>query len=140
MGIMLSSQALADHGGGHGDGEASLEEAMAGPPEVGYYTLEPDFTTNLAGVGHRGRLHYLRIKVVIMLRDNNDLDEVKKRDPLIRDAIITIINMRSWEDATTPEGRQSIRQECINKVTEIIDSKMAKPVIQDVLFTNYLYQ
>lgn len=136
-GLLLSAPVLAS---APAEPEANLEEVMAGPPEIDYYPLEPDFTTNLAGVGHRGKLHYLRVKVVVMLRDKNDVDEVKKREPLMRDAVVGIINLKPFQEASGSEGRETLRAECRKKITEIIDGQMGKPVVQDVLFLNYLYQ
>lgn len=108
-------------------------------PEIGYYDLTPDFTTNLASAG-TGRLHYLRVHVNIMVKDSLDLDLVSANDPLIRDAIITIIGSKEYGAIATVSGRESLRAECRTKISELLAEKKGSPVVQDLLFTNYVYQ
>ena len=108
--------------------------------DVGYYNLTPDFTTNIAGASPSGKLHYLRVRVIVMLRSTADLEDVKKRDAIMRDAILSIFGSKTYEEVSSPEGREAIRSECRERVTKLIDNSIGHPVIQDLLFTNYLYQ
>lgn len=108
-------------------------------PEVAYYDLTPDFTTNLASNGV-GRLHYLRVHVNVMVKDSVDLDLVSANEPLIRDAIITIIGTKDYGAISTVSGRESLRAECRTKISDILAEKKGGPVVQDLLFTNYVYQ
>lgn len=108
-------------------------------PEIGYYDLTPDFTTNLASNGV-GRLHYLRVHVNIMVKDSNDLDLVSTYEPMIRDAIVTIIGTKEYGAISTVSGRESLRAECRTKISDLLAEKKGEAVVQDVLFTNYVYQ
>ena len=81
--------------------------AQATAPEIGYYDMTPDFTTNLASIG-RGRLHYVRIHVNIMVKDNADLPLVTAQDPLIRDAILSIIGTKEYNAIATAAGREAL--------------------------------
>lgn len=113
--------------------------AAAYTPEIGYYDLTPDFTTNLSSTG-TGRMHYLRVHVNIMVKDSVDLDLLSKHDALIRDAILTIIGTKDYGAIATVSGRESLRAECRTKVSELLAEKKGGPVVQDLLFTNYVYQ
>ena len=73
------------------DPAQALADAIA--PEIGYYDITPDFTTNLASNGS-GRMHYLRVHVNVMVKDANDLPLLTEHDALIRDAILTIIGAK----------------------------------------------
>ena len=53
---------------GHGPKEEPKEEVPA-EPEIGYYTIK-EITTNLANLNPRDRLHYIQIKVGLMLEDS----------------------------------------------------------------------
>ncbi|MCK0526932.1 MULTISPECIES: flagellar basal body-associated FliL family protein [unclassified Anaerobiospirillum] len=119
------------------DPAMALAEAMT--PEIGYYDMTPDFTTNLANSGG-GRLHYLRVHVNVMVKDSRDLPLVTEHDALIRDAIITIIGAKEYNAIATAAGREALRAECRARVAELLASKKNGPVIQDLLFTNYIYQ
>ncbi len=119
------------------DPAQALADAMA--PEVGYYDITPDFTTNLASNG-AGRMHYLRVHVNVMVKDANDLPLLTEHDALIRDAILTIIGAKEYNAIATAAGREALRAECRARVAEILSNKKGGPVIQDLLFTNYIYQ
>lgn len=117
--------------------ETGLEATAT--PEIGYYDMTPDFTTNLSSSG-AGRLHYLRVHVNVMVKDSNDLPLVTLHDPLIRDAILTIIGSKEYGAIATAAGREALRAECRARVAELLEQKKGSPVIQDLLFTNYVYQ
>lgn len=117
--------------------ELALADALA--PEIGYYDMTPDFTTNLASSG-AARMHYLRVHVNVMVKDSNDLALLTNHDALIRDAILSIIGSKEYNAVATAAGREALRAECRARVAEILEAKKGSPVIQDLLFTNYLYQ
>lgn len=138
--LMLSGFASLACAAGGAEEEKSAAEALANAvPEIGYYDMTPDFTTSLAGSGV-GRMHYLRVHVSIMVKDSNDLSLLSDHDPLIRDAILTIIGTKEYGAIATVSGRESLRAECRNKVSELMSEKKNAPVVQDLLFTNYVYQ
>lgn len=113
--------------------------AAARAPEVAYYDMTPDFTTNLANMG-TGRMHYLRVHVNIMVKDSNDMPLLTAHDPLIRDAILSIIGTKEYNAIATAAGREALRAECRARVAELLSEKKKGPVVQDLLFTNYVYQ
>lgn len=99
----------------------------------------PDFTTNLAGTAG-GRLHYIRISVSIMVGDDRDIELLKQKDPLIRDSIISQLGAKDYASVSTAEGRELLRQSCRKHLMELINEREGRDVIEDVLFTNYIYQ
>lgn len=113
--------------------------AEAAAPEIGYYDMTPDFTTNLASTGS-GRLHYVRIHVNIMVKDSNDVALITTHDPAIRDTILSIIGSKEYNAIATASGREALRAECRARVAEFLSEKKGGPVLQDLLFTNYVYQ
>ena len=119
------------------DPAQALEAAKM--PEVGYYDMTPDFTTNLANTGS-GRMHYLRVHVNIMVKDSADMPLLTEHDPLIRDAILSIIGSKEYNAIATAAGREALRAECRARVAELLSAKKNGPVVQDLLFTNYVYQ
>lgn len=137
--LSLSTAVYAAGQGGEAKKETGLDNAMT-TNDVGYYNLTPDFTTNIATTSASGKLHYLRVRVIVMLRSTSDLEAVKKRDAIMRDAIISIFGSKTYEEVSSPEGREAIRSECRERITKLIDNSIGHPVVQDLLFTNYLYQ
>lgn len=124
------------------EGPASAQQdlnSIMSAPEIGYYDLKPDFTTNLFSTG-AGRLHYIRIKMSLMLSDSRDSDVIKSKEPLIRDAIVTILGAKDYASISSAVGRENLRVECRNKISELLKEKEGRQIIYDVLFTNYVYQ
>lgn len=113
--------------------------ALARAPEVAYYDMTPDFTTNLANTD-RGRMHYLRLHVSIMIKDATDLELLTTHEPLIRDAILSIVGSKEYNAIATASGREALRAECRARVAELLSAKKNGPVVQDLLFTSYIYQ
>ena len=74
---------------GHGGEEAPTEDQIV-EPEIGYYNLTPDIVTNVATLSPTDKLHYVRIKMSLMLEDSRDSSIVADVEPVIRDAIVTI--------------------------------------------------
>ena len=135
--LSLSSQALAydPTRGGH-----ALENAMTDNVEVGYYELKPEIVTNLAQSSPSEKLHYVRLKAVIMIENNEEMASIKERDPLIRDTIINILGNKVFSQINKPSAREEIRDECLKRIQDILYEKDKKNVVQDFLILNFLYQ
>ena len=122
---------LAQEGGGEGEGAAQ-------PAGIGYYTLDPEFITNFITTGPT--LGYVRVKVDIMVDNAADIELLKKHDPLLRDAINTLLGSQTLDDVKSQEGREKTRLACKAKVEELLTKEEGRKVIRDLLFTNFLYQ
>ncbi len=141
IGLTISSTGV--YASGHGDegGEEVDENAQVpADPEIGYFTMEPDFTTNVATLNPREKLHYVRAKVSLMLDDSNDKALLTEMEPLIKDAIISILGSKEFAVIASNEGREKMRAECRDKLTAMFQDKVGRAVIQDVLFVSYMYQ
>ncbi|WP_406030378.1 flagellar basal body-associated FliL family protein [Succinivibrio sp.] len=123
---------------GHGPKEEPKEEVPA-EPEVGYYTIK-EITTNLANLNPRDRLHYIQIKVGLMLEDSRDAAIIADIEPLLKDIILTILGNKEFSQVATNEARERIRVECREKILSTLKDKFGKSIVSDVLFLSYLYQ
>ena len=135
--LMLTSclsplTSLAQEGGGEGG------EGAAQPTGIGYYSLDPEFITNFINEGPN--LGYVRVKVDLMVDNAADIELLKRHDPLLRDAINTLLGSQTLEEVKSQEGREKVRLKCKAKVEELLTKEEGRKVIRDLLFTNYLYQ
>ena len=101
---------FAQEGGGEGG------EGAAQPTGIGYYTLDPEFITNFLNEGPN--LGYVRVKVDLMVDNAADIELLKRHDPLLRDAINTLLGGQTLADVKSQEGREKIRLACKAKVEE----------------------
>ncbi len=100
-------------------------------PEIGYYNLNPDIVTNVATLSPTDKLHYVRIKMSLMLEDSRDSSIIADVEPVIRDAIVTILGTKEFGQVATNEAREKIRIECREKIISIMKEKFGKPIIMD---------
>ena len=129
---LTTSMTFASEGGGEGG------EGAAQPTGIGYYTLDPEFITNFLSDGPT--LGYVRVKVDLMVDNAADIELLKRHDPLLRDAINTLLGGQTLADVKSQEGREKIRLACKAKVEELLTQEEGRKIIRDLLFTNYLYQ
>ncbi len=123
-----------------GHGKEEPEEPVEAVPEIGYYQISPDITTNVATLNPRDKIHYVRIKLSLMLEDSRDKAIIADVEPLIKDAIVTILGSKEFGQVATNEAREKIRIECREKISSILTEKFGKPLIVDLLFLSYMYQ
>lgn len=137
LALALSPLALADD---TANSTQALENAMTDHVEVGYYDIKPEIVTNLAQSSPSEKLHYVRLKAVIMIENNEEMASIKERDPLIRDAIINILGNKVFSQVNKPSAREEIRDECLKRIQDLLYEKDKKNIVQDFLILNFLYQ
>ena len=101
------------------DSKEKTEEEASALPVTGYYEMKP-FLTNLSNNGTK--LNYIKVSVVISVADSRDITLLEEHDPLLRDAIVTILSSKRYEEAKSVAGntnRQTIQAEIRKKITEI---------------------
>ncbi len=119
----------------------SAEEAVAAnfpAAKYTYFTLKPDITTNFYTEG--GSLGFIDVQVDIMVDKPELLTMVEKNQPLIRNAIIEVLNQEGGSQIKSLTGREAIRKLCLEKVNEALLAETGETVVADLLFTKYLYQ
>lgn len=79
---------------------------------------------------------YLRIGVSIEYTGGkNQQEELKKREPQLRDIIISSVSTRTRLDLLTERGKEKLRRELINKINESFE----RPV-KTIYFTDFLVE
>lgn len=79
---------------------------------------------------------YLRIAVSLEYTGGKEqLEELQKREPQLRDLIISSVSTRTRLDLLTEKGKEKLRRELINKINESFE----KPV-KTIYFTDFLVE
>lgn len=107
--------------------------------EIAYYGFEPDIVTNYISGNYRN-LGYVRVSVELMLPDKRFLKTIEHHEPLILDTVIGILSKQPEDKVKSLNGREEIRINILNTLQQIIYRETGENMIQDVLFTKYLYQ
>jgi len=91
------------------------------------------FTVNLAD---KDTDAYARVAITIELSDEKAKQEVEKRLPIIKDAVIDVISSKTSSFVKTPEGRESLRLELIKRLNIIL----VEGGVRNIYFTEFVVQ
>ncbi len=117
------------------------EPAPAAPakPKVVYHGFDPDIVTNYVTDGQKS-LGYVRVTMELMIKDEKFLTFIEHHEPLILDAIVGVFGKEPDTAIKSLQGREEIRIKILKKINELMKKETGNELVQDVLFTKYLYQ
>lgn len=122
---------LADVVQGVKEDEHHKAEAEEKEDYVGKLVPMETFLVNLAGT--RGN-KLVKINMEFELDSGKVEEEIEKRKPQIRDIIIILLSSKSYDQMTSKEGKELLRDE----VRETVNSFLVKGKIKKVYFTDLL--
>ncbi|HDZ55822.1 MAG TPA: flagellar basal body-associated protein FliL [Pseudomonas xinjiangensis] len=121
-----------------GDEEEVAETvAEPGQPMAIYQPLNPAFVVNYV---HEGRPRYLQVSVVLMGRDQSGMEELTKHMPLIRNQLVMLFSSEDFSTLFSPEGKETLRERASLAVKALMEKELGNPMIETVLFTNFVLQ
>jgi len=117
------------------------EPAPAAPakPKVVYHGFDPDIVTNYVTDGQKS-LGYVRVTMELMIKDEKYLPLIEHHEPLILDAIVSVFGKEADTTIKSLQGREEVRMKILQKINELMKKETGTELVQDVLFTKYLYQ
>lgn len=114
-----------------GEEAAKAEEPLA-EEVILSHKLDPFIVNLVDPLGRR----YLKVQIELELDSPPTIEEAKKHDSQIRDAIITLLTSKSYGDVDSPEGKMQLRQEIISRVNQFLRRGKA----QNAYFTDFVVQ
>ena len=117
-----------------GEKEAQDQEKESGDEKkfVGQVIPLEKFIVNLAG--SKGR-KVASVSMELEVRGTAVQEEIDKRKAQLRDIIIIILSSKTYEEVSTREGKDNIR----NEIKDTINSFLVKGKISNVFFTEFIY-
>ncbi len=117
-----------------GEHAAQSEDAPVSEKEfVGTMVPMEMFLVNLSGANGR---KLLKVLMELEVEGAKVQEEIEKRKPQIRDIIITLLSSKTYEQVSSVEGKDYLREE----VRDTVNSFLTKGKIKRVLFTEFIYQ
>jgi flagellar FliL protein len=104
-----------------------------------YYTIEPDFIINFTKPNSK-KLGFGRVRVELVLNDPNAVAYVEHHLPLISDGLVSVLNSKSEEEITTLAGRETIRQDALERLNELMVIESRQKIIKDLLFSRFIFE
>jgi flagellar FliL protein len=117
--------------------EAGSEAMSAVKKSAIYYPIKPEIVVNY---GDKGRQRYAQIEVTLLIREEDVIPAVELHAPMITNALIMVIGGQTYEEVQTAEGKELLRQQCLQAIQKILEKEIGKPGIEQVLFTNFVMQ
>lgn len=108
---------------------ASFEETLHGEPVM--YTMAP-FNTNLDGVPRR----LIRLELSLEMMDEEGYEEVIGISPQARDAIMRILQAKSFSDVETVQGKLHLK----NQIVAELNTSLKKGVVKNAYFSELVVQ
>jgi flagellar FliL protein len=101
--------------------------------EIGPIYSMDTFIVNL--IGGQGK-NYLKTKIDLEMDNLRLQDEINRRLPQFRDAILTMLSSKTHEDIKTLEGKFQLRAEIISILNQYLNTGK----IRNVYFTDFIIQ
>jgi len=120
----------------------SMAAAMVAAEEtegVRYVTLQPAFVTNY-GVTETGRLKYLKADVTLKVANPELEVALKYHAPALRNALVLLFSRQEEATVSTSEGREQIRVAALTELRAIMQAEDGEPIIDDLVFSNFVVQ
>lgn len=115
-----------------GEAEAQHKEATEEKEVIGKVVPLETFIVNLAGA--KGR-KVAKVNMELELKGEHAAEEIDKRKAQIRDVIIIILSSKTYEEVSTREGKDNLR----NEIKDTVNSFLVQGKISSVLFTEFIY-
>lgn len=117
--------------------QSEQEQAAAVVNPVAYVNIPQPFLFNVTG-DKRDRL--VQIKVQLMVRGIDNEDLARYHSPLIESSLLGTFASATVEQLRTANGRVELRDKATEDIKTTLNRAVGKPVIERVLFTDFVIQ
>lgn len=107
------------------------------PKPAIYYALKPPVVVDFSA---RGRRRFLQVEMTLMTRESDVISAVELHQPMLRNELILLIGGYQYEELQSAEGKELLRQACLQALQKRLQQEIGKPGIEQVLFTSFVMQ
>ncbi|EOX1812264.1 flagellar basal body-associated protein FliL [Vibrio cholerae] len=119
------------------DAEQKTEKVAAPTDPVSYVNIAQPFVFNVTGDA-KDRL--VQIKVQLMVRGSQNESLARYHSPLVESSLLATFASATVEQLRTPNGRIELRDKATDDIKAALNQAVGKPVIEKVLFTDFVMQ
>ncbi|EKG41373.1 flagellar basal body-associated protein FliL [Pseudomonas syringae] len=117
--------------------EEAKEEG--GAPKAAYVSLTPPFVGNYALDGGP-KLRVYKADIALRVTGADAEAAVKRNDALIRNQLVSLFTQQTVDSMSSAEAKENIRQEALKQVQRVMNDEEGKPIVEDLLFNNFIVQ
>lgn len=105
--------------------------------EALYFPIDPPFVVNFAD---QNQMRFLQITMDVMAYNPEAIEAVKKHLPVIRNNLVMLLSSQDAKTLFSLQGKQHLRQECLEEIQKILKERTGKKGVEDVYFTSFVMQ
>lgn len=90
----------------------------------------------IVNLADQGVQRYLKVQIAVELDNPKLEEEVKKREPQIKDIIISVLSSKTVSDVNNPQGKIALKQEIIKRANMVL----TEGEITDLFFSEFIVQ
>lgn len=128
LALSMSVVAMAEEGGEKDDTN-----------KVSYVALTPPFVGNYALDGGP-KLHVYKADVALRVTGAEAQKLVKANEPLIRNQLVALFTQQTFDSMGSVDAKEKLRQEALKQTQQVLSQETGKPVVEDLLFNNFIAQ
>jgi flagellar FliL protein len=116
-----------------GKGEAKKGDTDA-PSYKGDFGLIKEFKPFHLNLGNPLENRYIRLSIGVEYKGGAEqLLEIDRKEPQLRDAVVSIVSRKTREHLLSPDGKDQVRLEIKNKLNQYLEKKIDNIYITDIL-------
>lgn len=94
------------------------------------------FDTFIVNLADPGGIRYLKVSMQAEVDSNKVIEEMEKRNPQVRDLILTVLSSKTYAEVSTPQGKIALKQEIIRRLNLILTTG----TVRNIYFTEFVSQ
>ena len=103
-------------------------------PYKGTFGQIKEFKPFNVNLGNPLENRYARISIGIEYKGGEEqLAEINRREPQLRDAVLSVVARKTREHLLSPDGKDQLRLELRNRINQLLDKKIESVFITDML-------
>lgn len=107
------------------------------PPTVAYVSLVPALVGNF---GSGPKLKFYKADIALRVSGSEAEGKVKYHEPLIRNQLVMLFSQQTEEGIAAAGAKETLRQEALKQVQNILAQEEGLPLVDDLLFNNLIIQ
>ncbi|GFM60658.1 flagellar basal body-associated protein FliL [Pseudomonas capsici] len=119
--------------------QEEAKEGEGAEPKAAYVSLTPPFVGNYALDGGP-KLRVYKADIALRVTGADAQAAVKRNDPLIRNLLVALFTQQTVDSMSSADAKEKIRQEALKQVQQVMTSEEGKPIVEDLLFNNFIVQ
>jgi flagellar FliL protein len=102
-----------------------------------YLPLEPAFVVNFRD---DDALRFLQVGITLMAHDQAAIDTARAADPVLRDAMVSLLSSQDYAVIGSAAGRQKLQAQALVAARKVVQARLGRPGIDALYFTSFVMQ